>query len=132
MYTKDKVPGLITHSLNMVAPQVESTTEDGWKIVHSRKTLSKFNRDFPKYTLPEANPPDEKSVSSGSSKSSSANGTSTTGRFSWADIVKNIDKAPLPKSTITLEEKINKEIYEDSEDYSFKNKIFLIKLRILI
>ena len=51
----------------------------------------------------------------------SANGTSTTGRYSWANIVKNIDKAPLPKSTITLEEEINKEIYEDSEDYSLKN-----------
>ena len=71
--------------------------------------------------MPEANFPDEKSVSSGSSKSSSANETSTKGRFSWADIVKNIDKAPLPKSTITLEEKINKEIYEDSKDYSLKN-----------
>ena len=88
----------------------------------SRKTLHTFNRDFPKYTSPKANPPDEKSVSSGSSKSSSANGTSTTGRFSWADIVKNIDKASLPKRTITLEGKINTEKYEDSEDYSFKNK----------
>ena len=38
--------------------------------------------------------------------------------------VKNIDKAPLPKSTITVEEKINKEIYEDSDDYSLKNKEF--------
>ena len=124
MYTKDKVPGLITPTSNMVAPQDESTTEDGWKVVHTRKALQKFNRDFPKYTSPKANPPVEKSISSGSSKSSSANGTNTTGRFSWANIVKNIDKAPLPKSTITLEEKINKEIYEDSEDYSFKNKEF--------
>ena len=124
MYTKDKVPGLITPTSNIVAPLNESTSEDGWKIVRTRKTLSKFNRDFPKYTSPEANPPDEKSISSRSSKSSSTNGTSTTGRFSWADIVKNIDKAPLPKSTITLEEKINKEIYEDSEDYSLKNKEF--------
>ena len=121
MYTKDKVPGLITHTSNMVAPQVEGTTEDGWKVIHTRKTLRKFNRDFPKYTSPEANPPDEKSISSGSSKSSSANGTSTTDRFSWADIVKNIDKAPLPKSTIILEEQINKEIDEDSNDYSLKN-----------
>ena len=39
--------------------------------------------------------------------------TSITHRFSKADIVKNIDKAPLPKSTIILEEKINKEIEED-------------------
>ena len=121
MYTKDKVPGLITPTSSMVAPQIESTTEDGWKVVRTRKTLRKFNRDFPKYTSPEANPPNEKSISSGSNKSSSANGTSTTGRFSWANIVKNIDKAPLPKSTITLEEKINKEIYEDSKDYSLKN-----------
>ena len=35
--------------------------------------------------------------------------------------MKNIDRARLPKSTITLKEKINKEIYEDSEDYSLKN-----------
>ena len=86
-----------------------------------RKTLRKFNQDFPKYTLPKENPPDKKSISSGTSKSSSANGTSTTGRYSLADIVKNIDKAPLPNSTITLGKKINKEIYKDSEDYSLKN-----------
>ena len=122
MYTKDKVPGLITHTSNMVAPQDESTTGDGWKIVRSRKTLRKFNRDFPKYTSPEANPPDEKSISSETSKASSASGNSTTRRYSWADIVKNIDKAPLPKSTIILEEQINKEIDEDSEDYSIMSE----------
>ena len=92
----------------MVVPLDESTTEDGQKIVCSKKTLCKFNRGFPKYTSPKANPPNKKSVSSGSSKSSSANGTSATGIFSWADIVKNIDKAPLPKSPITLEEKSTK------------------------
>ena len=57
MYTKDKVPGLITPTSNMVAPLDESTTDDGWKIVRTRKTLRKFNRDFPKYTSLEANPP---------------------------------------------------------------------------
>ena len=68
--------------------------------------------------MPKANPPDEKSNSSETSKSSSASGTSTTRRYSWANIVKNIDKAPLPKTTIIFEEQINKEIDEDSEDYS--------------
>ena len=59
MYTKDKVPGLITYTSKMVDPRDESTTGDGWKIVRLRKTLRKFNQDFPKYTSPKANPPDE-------------------------------------------------------------------------
>ena len=33
----------------------------------------------------------------------------------------NIDKSPLSNSTIILEEQINKEIDEDSKDYSLKN-----------
>ena len=53
MYTKDKVPGLITHTLNMVAPQDESTTGDGWKIVRSKKTYGNSTGIFPSTLRPK-------------------------------------------------------------------------------
>ena len=121
MYTKDKRPGLITHTSNIVVPQVESTSGDGWKVVHSRGALCKFNHDFPKYSSPEANLHEGKSTSSETSQSSSVSITSTICRFSWANIFKSIDKAPLPKSIIILEEEINKEIEEDDENRSLEN-----------
>ena len=70
---------------------------------------------------PPSKPSREKSISSKTSKSSSVSDTSTTCRLSWTNIVKNIDKAPLPKCTVILEEEINKEIEEDTKNTTFMN-----------
>ena len=99
MSTRKQVPGLITPTSNMVAPQV-STGGDVWKIVCSKKNRRKFYRDLQKSSTAGPKSDDEISISSQSSKSSSVSTGHTTIECSWADIVKNIDKAPLPKSTV--------------------------------
>ena len=53
------------------------------------------------------------SISAQSRNSSSVSTGHTTSKCSWADIVKNIDKAPLSKSTVELENEINGIIHKD-------------------